>query len=556
MSKGNNIDKLVKKAYSAKSHAFSEADWHNASAYMAAQKKAATRKRALYLSLLLLILVGIPATIWLANSTQNTHDLAGNSQSEKQDTKSDKNQPSTPLNNKTNLKDLAGKGQFDEASHTDKGNSSQTDFHDQGQSNNSVDKMADGSYSKSDNGKSGRMAIDFSVNGQNDDDKASDENNKRGNGRFGIDLTLVESGKNASANHRINAILNPNSGEGEDNRNGDLPVKKQETGIGNSLATEEGKPKAGVNSLLQDSSSLGGEKDSISLVDDAKDTDKLPVNIPNRDSLEHEKRQYKGIWLFPYIGVGMVTSELTGINSPLLSKRVNEEASPIAPDIGFGIKKSLKNNFYIKSGLGTYQLGENAEYSPFSTTITDQVERTKTQIVPSGSRVRFTDSVLVDGWNGSGNKYYYTDYEIVIEYDTNSITEIVDTSFIKTAQQMAHNNRYQMLEIPMLLGYEMPIGKWSVNVDAGLSVGLLVGVKGYYPDLDKAEYAALDRKNYRFANLGVSGGVGVSRTIANNWELSLHTLYRTQLNPIQKDNAIVSAKYQTLGLRTGLTYKF
>merc|ERR1711991_94155 len=61
----------------SKSHAFSEADWQQASAYMAKQRSTATRKRALYLSLLLLLLVGIPTGLWLATNNDDVDNQTG-----------------------------------------------------------------------------------------------------------------------------------------------------------------------------------------------------------------------------------------------------------------------------------------------------------------------------------------------------------------------------------------------------------------------------------------------------------------------------------------------
>ncbi|MDZ4749045.1 MAG: hypothetical protein SH808_11185, partial [Saprospiraceae bacterium] len=124
------------------------------------------------------------------------------------------------------------------------------------------------------------------------------------------------------------------------------------------------------------------------------------------------------------------------------------------------------------------------------------------------------------------------------------------------------HNTYKYVDIPLLVGYEMPMGRSSIMLHAGPVINLTTTRKGQILDpmlhpryLTEGETGAIDV--YK-TNLGMSIYLGVGMlfplTDHLSWLIEPSLLYR--LNPVSLDSYPLKEHRHYAGLNVGLRYHF
>ncbi len=146
----------------------------------------------------------------------------------------------------------------------------------------------------------------------------------------------------------------------------------------------------------------------------------------------------------------------------------------------------------------------------------------------------------------------------LIEYDTTyiggqqqvSIDTISDyTIGIQTHQ---HYNKISSLDIPLIIGYEKPIGNWILSINGGIFLNVLQAVQGEMAGMNKTPVTvgedALPYSYKTHVGMGFYGGIGLSYYLKNGWEVGIFPRIRYNPSSIITDNSVLLQKYLQFNL--------
>lgn len=271
------------------------------------------------------------------------------------------------------------------------------------------------------------------------------------------------------------------------------------------------------------------------------------------DSLTAPKKlHFTGYFIMPYLGPSLSFRNLSGANDALQEKREKEENKALTLDLGLTARFGLSNRMYIGTGFNYYKMGENAEYSAFET-VNQRQEAFDIITIKETDYWEYTD------WDTAFLPFeqkVYTGYRWVEQRDTlrtPSERTVFDT--IATPAQ-AVNNRFTYLEIPLLIGYEIPLGKWSLGGDMGTGLNFLIGTQGAYPNMEEGSYNSLIRSNYRMLSYTFISNLSLGHQLSPHWSMYGNIRFRNQLSTAQKANDAIKARYRSTGFQFKLNYTF
>ncbi len=155
--------------------------------------------------------------------------------------------------------------------------------------------------------------------------------------------------------------------------------------------------------------------------------------------------------------------------------------------------------------------------------------------------------------------------EVIIKTTTDPITgEIIkiDTTYENGDRHHISYNRFHMLDIPLIAGFEVTSEKWTYSVNAGANINLLFRQKGELlsDSLRPVSITSSDSNAYpAFRNsLGVSiyGSIGLNYKFTESLRLIVEPNFRYYLNPFSKSSYSLNQEYFSIGVLTGLRVKF
>lgn len=120
-------------------------------------------------------------------------------------------------------------------------------------------------------------------------------------------------------------------------------------------------------------------------------------------------------------------------------------------------------------------------------------------------------------------------------------------------------NTYRLFDIPILLSYQYPFGKWQTGLEAGVLLNLSLKTEGIIPDENFGDIDIKTQQSNLFkSKLGISYqfGVSISRTLFDRFELRLTPTLRYFPTNFSLDSYGLSQKYVLLGGNLGLRYNF
>ena len=119
-----------------------------------------------------------------------------------------------------------------------------------------------------------------------------------------------------------------------------------------------------------------------------------------------------------------------------------------------------------------------------------------------------------------------------------------------------------MIDIPLIVGYEMNMGRYNLSINAGAFINIRFSQKGRFltPEGTPATFTGNipGAFNAFKTNLGLSlyGSVAVYYALTDNMDLMIEPRIRYYLNPVTLDSYALDQSYFTGGLITGLRFKF
>lgn len=123
------------------------------------------------------------------------------------------------------------------------------------------------------------------------------------------------------------------------------------------------------------------------------------------------------------------------------------------------------------------------------------------------------------------------------------------------------HNRYQMIDIPLLVGAEFHSGNWTFSTSVGLMFNIAFEKSG---EIFAENGETLVINNSESGNdifrssLGVSfnGSFGVGYRISPQYSILVEPRVKYQLKPLTLDNYVLNQNYFIFGVQAGLRYKF
>lgn len=151
---------------------------------------------------------------------------------------------------------------------------------------------------------------------------------------------------------------------------------------------------------------------------------------------------------------------------------------------------------------------------------------------------------------------------IVITYDQNgNIIGTPDT----IADKVVTNNRYQTLDVPVMIGYEIPIKKVTLTINGGAYFNLHFKPQGEF-------LSPYDNRPVSFSNsenpegtlpafreklgIGWYGSVGVQYKISPRLQVLVEPHLRSYTTSLTRDDFMTDQKYLTAGVFVGLRHQF
>ncbi|MDF1695891.1 MAG: hypothetical protein P1U56_08675 [Saprospiraceae bacterium] len=173
--------------------------------------------------------------------------------------------------------------------------------------------------------------------------------------------------------------------------------------------------------------------------------------------------------------------------------------------------------------------------------------------------------VTVNRWN---EQYSYISYgdttEVTVEVPdvilvdlqgNENITYIDGTQLEITKETWTRYNRLTQIDIPLTLGYEQRIGKWSMFGEASAIFNLRQSFSGYLRSTDGI--AVQNPKVFKTRvgmNMGLNAGVGYGFTPRVRARVSAN--YYRSLQSVVNGDAGWDQRYSSLGVRLGVGYLF
>ena len=258
------------------------------------------------------------------------------------------------------------------------------------------------------------------------------------------------------------------------------------------------------------------------------------------------------IQIIVFSGANYVTKSIVGsttISSEYVTRREQEETPDIFINYGLEAELSL-GKFTLRTGLNYQKYGESVNYSDKSTEWKD----------------KYSDNWLVNTTlqeQITANGYWLDSITYVIDYDTTQIAfyDSVNTPFISDSllidatnpdlTKSNGSNSYTFIEIPFLIGYEIPLGRFNININGGIGIGMLQNTMASYIDTELQKVEQVE-STVKFA-LSTQFRVALKYQITPHYSILLEPNFRTiSLNPISD----VSHRYISYGIHAGLIWSF
>jgi len=211
----------------------------------------------------------------------------------------------------------------------------------------------------------------------------------------------------------------------------------------------------------------------------------------------------------------------------------------------------------------------------------DAREETESYVISYGATARIS-AILQNGFalrtgvsiNQINEKFRFTDPDeersrvVNVLIDT-IINAPMDTTFVFDTLSIIESgervrtvyNRYQMIDIPVVFGYEFNSGNWTFAPSAGFMFNIAFARRGEIISASGEPMSFEDGetgRNIFRAKLGMSvtGSFGVGYRLDSRYSIMVEPRFIYRVNPITVSEHPVSQNYFTYGVQAGIRYRF
>jgi len=261
---------------------------------------------------------------------------------------------------------------------------------------------------------------------------------------------------------------------------------------------------------------------------DINEDESLPIlNISNQggesEEINKNKKKRGGLSVSVYSGLYQLDKSFNtdGQKSEFLAEKEYALTPLELSSVGTQLKYDF-GGIYVKAGVEFQSLNERFEFEQY--TVLDTVN------VPG------VVGILIDR-NGDAS-------------DQQGFVQEVNTS---TKRWLNHNN-YRLFSIPLSIGYEKKINKWSLSVEAQSIFNFHRSFSGL--ELD-SEFMVTDKSNTinDSFNLGFGISIGLGYTLTDKTSVYLRPHYFRYSDSFDIEGQNYTQKYDVYGLQVGLNYR-
>lgn len=129
-------------------------------------------------------------------------------------------------------------------------------------------------------------------------------------------------------------------------------------------------------------------------------------------------------------------------------------------------------------------------------------------------------------------------------------------------REVQHLNHLRSISIPLTIGYEYEFGKMSFAVNGGIAVSIASGYEGKIVDptnipIDISSQNGAGSQIYKQSlGLSLQGSLGIHYRLNERISLLAEPSFRYYLKPINLTSNPITHRYSTIGILTGIRYKF
>jgi hypothetical protein len=152
-------------------------------------------------------------------------------------------------------------------------------------------------------------------------------------------------------------------------------------------------------------------------------------------------------------------------------------------------------------------------------------------------------------------------YEVEKVFDTNGNLIRVDSTLVTGTLIKKTYNRYRMIDIPVMVGYEFDLPKFVLSVYGGANFNLVFLQKGEFlsPELEPVNFSSSSSSPFpAFKDqLSVSwvGSIGLHYKLSDRMQVTLEPNFRYFPDPITIEGYSLNQKYFVTGIRTGVRFR-
>jgi len=120
-------------------------------------------------------------------------------------------------------------------------------------------------------------------------------------------------------------------------------------------------------------------------------------------------------------------------------------------------------------------------------------------------------------------------------------------------------NRYRMIDVPFILGYEGGMKEWSLGIQAGVFVNLALKTSGQVRNSTTEDLNIGDNQADIFKDkVGLSyyGGIYIRRALGPNLDVTVAPHGRFFAQDFNVDSYTLKQRYSLIGIQAGLSYRF
>ena len=208
-------------------------------------------------------------------------------------------------------------------------------------------------------------------------------------------------------------------------------------------------------------------------------------------------------------------------------------------DLELSLEYHFKPHWGVQIGASYNQVIENQSY--YFKEVVDQSFWENQSTV-----INVQDSTWwLGGW------YYYAPHQETVN-DT-----VLVNKFDTVNANIQAENRVQIMEIPVLLTYNLPINRWNIQIASGGSIGVLAQTAGdllLTEDHVMKKSTSLDLFNSFQFNYLLQTEVVYGLT--DHWLMSVRPQLKLNLNSMYQGNSGFNQKYLFYGVNAGIVYRF